>query len=175
SDRPYLTICRAIEAKTGEPVSSSGDALCPAHEDTRHSLSVNEASDGKVLMKCHAGCSFSDIMASIGLDEKEAFPKSQSNGEISATYDYVDEGGELLFQVVRKRNPKAFLQRTPDGAGGWIWKTKGVRKPLFRLPKVLEASSAGKVVFVTEGEKDAEALERLGFVATTNPGGAEKK
>ena len=33
-------------------------------------------------------------------------------------YDYVDESGVLLFQVVRWE-PKTFSQRHPDGRGGW--------------------------------------------------------
>src|SRR5690348_14558660 len=37
------------------------------------------------------------------------------------TYDYTDENGKLLFQVVRKV-PKTFVQRRPDGADGWVWK-----------------------------------------------------
>src|ERR1700730_15823278 len=32
-------------------------ACCPAHDDTRPSLSVSEAPDGKVLGHCFAGCS----------------------------------------------------------------------------------------------------------------------
>ena len=35
-------------------------------------------------------------------------------------YDYRDESGHLLFQVVRKPGHK-FLQRRPDGAGDWVW------------------------------------------------------
>lgn len=90
SDSPYAKIVRAIEQTTGEPVSSSGKALCPAHDDRQPSLSVSEVPDGTVLFNCHAGCSFSEIMAALGLDEREAFPQSVSNGqsEIVATYPY---------------------------------------------------------------------------------------
>ncbi|MHB1750988.1 MAG: CHC2 zinc finger domain-containing protein, partial [Acidithiobacillus sp.] len=31
-------------------------ALCPAHDDHTPSLSIKEADDGKVLLKCWAGC-----------------------------------------------------------------------------------------------------------------------
>jgi DNA primase len=84
-----------------------------------------------------------------------------------ATYDYRDEGGELLYQTVRY-DPKDFKQRRPDGRGGWIWK-KGSRQVLYRLPEVLEAP----IIFLAEGEKDAETLREQGFVATTNAGGAD--
>ena len=49
-------IARAIVAALeGRWSGSSGTARCPAHEDHSPSLSVTE-SDGKVLVRCHAGC-----------------------------------------------------------------------------------------------------------------------
>ncbi|MCU1263246.1 MAG: hypothetical protein JWO80_6131, partial [Bryobacterales bacterium] len=64
--------------------------------------------------------------------------------------------------------PKRFLQRHPDGHGGWIWK-KSKRQVLYRLPEVLEAP----IVFFVEGEKDVETLRAHGFVVTTSAGGVE--
>ncbi len=32
-------------------------ALCPAHDDRKPSLTINEAEDGRVLLHCHTGCS----------------------------------------------------------------------------------------------------------------------
>src|SRR5262249_8439441 len=94
-----------------------------------------------------------------------------SNGpaDIVATYDYADETGKLLFQTVRYYH-KNFAQRRPDGNGGWIWNLEGVRRVLYRLPEV----TAAQTVCIAEGEKDAENLRTLGFVATTNPMGAGK-
>ena len=42
----------------------------------------------------------------------------QPQRKIVATYDYVDETGALLFQVVRFDHPKTFKQRRPDGRPG---------------------------------------------------------
>lgn len=92
--------------------------------------------------------------------------------EIEATYDYRDEGGELLYQVVRKVG-KQFLQRRPDGAGGWIWKLEGVRRVLYRLPELID-DDGDRPVYIVEGEKDADALAKRGFIATCNSGGAGK-
>jgi hypothetical protein len=91
---------------------------------------------------------------------------------IQVAYDYRDESGHLLFQVVRKL-PKKFVQRQPDGDGGWTWSAKGIRKVPYRLPELL-AAGADQIVFVAEGEKDCDRLASLGLVATTNPGGAGK-
>jgi predicted P-loop ATPase len=94
----------------------------------------------------------------------------RGSGEI--VYQYRDEKNALLFEVVRKPGHK-FLQRHYDAAGNQVWNMKGVRRVLYRLPQLL-MSDASEIVFVVEGEKDADNLAKLGFVTTTNPGGAGK-
>jgi hypothetical protein len=49
-------------------------ARCPAHDDRDPSLSVRELDDGRVLIKCHAGCGAADVMASVGLSLSDLFP-----------------------------------------------------------------------------------------------------
>ena len=96
---------------------------------------------------------------------------------IRRTYPYYDENGELLFEVVRfasEDKELKFRQRCPDGNGGWTWKTKGIRKVLYRLPDLIEGISQERPVLVCEGEHDADTARELGYVATTAPGGAEK-
>lgn len=102
-------------------------------------------------------------------------------GHIVATYDYVDENGELIFQVVRF-DPKDFRQRRPARAdddtgkvrGGWVWNLDGVLPVPYQLPELITAVATGKTIYIPEGEKDADSLRTLGFAATTNPGGAKK-
>lgn len=96
----------------------------------------------------------------------------QQRREVCA-YDYHDESGALLFQVVRFE-PKDFRQRRPDGKGGWLWNMTGVRRVLYRLRAVLNARDNGDQVCIVEGEKDADALAGLGLCATCNVGGAGK-
>jgi hypothetical protein len=98
--------------------------------------------------------------------------KTEPLGKITATYDYRNEDGQLLYQVVRLE-PKTFRQRQPDGRSGWVWSVKGVRPVLYRLPELLEVAQE-RPVLVVEGEKDADNLARLGVTATTNAGGAGK-
>jgi hypothetical protein len=98
-------------------------------------------------------------------------PEERKQPEIEATYDYEDEHGNVLFQVVRLE-PKTFRQRRPDGRAGYLWNLDGVRRVLYHLPEVLGAGD--RWVLVVEGEKDADALRKLGFIATTNAGGAGK-
>lgn len=93
--------------------------------------------------------------------------------EIEATYDYVDEAGKLLYQVVRKR-PKRFLQRRPGATPDtWEWNLRGVRLVPYRLHLLLSADKL-LPVYIVEGEKDVLSLESRGLVATTNAGGAGK-
>lgn len=91
---------------------------------------------------------------------------------IVATYDYTDSVGALLYQVLRYE-PKDFRQRRPDGKGGWLWSTKGLRFVPYRLPELL-ADAGKRTVFIPEGEKDVDNLRRLGVAATCNPGGSKK-
>lgn len=171
----YQRFVRALE---GNGCRDGRQFRCPAHDDHKPSLSVAEGDDGRVLLTCHAGCRPEDIVAALGLTMADLFTPNGGRPPVSgsslvATHDYVSEDADLLFQVCRY-DPKGFRQRRPDGSGGWIWNLKGVRRVLFRLPRVLEAAKAGEVVYVVEGEKDVLAIERAGGVATCNPGGAGK-
>jgi hypothetical protein len=152
-------------------------ALCPAHDDRKPSLKVDEAEDGKVLLKCFAGCGTEDIIAAIGLKMSDLYPEPKQRpvdpGRVVATYDYRDASGKLLFQVCRTAD-KHFFQRRPDSKGGWVNGLGDVKPVLYRLPEVLKAVQRGETVFIPEGEKDVDNLARLGLAATTAPMGAGK-
>jgi nicotinamidase-related amidase len=143
-------------------------ARCPAHEDHNPSLSVHER-DGKILLHCHAGCNVEAICAALGIEMRELFIEAKQEARIAAIYDYTDEEGALLSQVVRF-DPKDFRQRKPDCNDGWTWNLNGVRRVLYRLPEVPKAKS----VLICEGEKDCETARSLGLTATCNPSGAGK-
>ncbi len=156
-----------------------GNVHCPAHADQDPSLSLTER-DGRLFWRCFAGCPQDAVLAA--LRERGLWPETQRNGQhapprrerkIVATYDYRAADGTLLFQVVRY-DPKSFAQRRPDGRGGWLWTLDGIERVLYRLPDVLEAVRRGEEIYVTEGEKDADAICAAGGVATCNPGGAGK-
>src|SRR5262249_704766 len=98
---------------------------------------------------------------------------SQTKPKMVKTYDYLDEAGEHLFQVVRYE-PKDFRQRRPDGRGGYINNLKDTRRVPYRLPELVKAVAAGETIYIPEGEKDVDNLRAIGLVATTNPGGIKK-
>src|ERR1044072_7164566 len=102
-------------------------AKCPAHDDQHNSLSVRKGDDGRELYYCHAGCTFEQIIAALGLDSPSK--------KLVAEYDYKDENGTLLYQVVRYF-PKDFRQRRPNGSG-YEWRLNGTRRVPYRLPELL--------------------------------------
>ena len=103
-------------------------------------------------------------------------------------YSYTDPEGRELFQVCRYeyeqdgKREKTFRQRRYDpqhekaNREGYVASVPNELRDrtLYRLPAVVEAVRAGRPVYVVEGEKDVETLERLGLTATCNPGGAGK-
>ncbi|MEO2019136.1 MAG: hypothetical protein ABGZ53_32735 [Fuerstiella sp.] len=152
-------------------------ACCPHHDDTHSSLSITATDDGKLLVRCHVGCDAKEIVYSAGLIWKDMFPEKQQEPakKITAEYDYHDAEGILVYQVCRLEGEgkKTFLQRRPDGKGGFTWKTKGLKKVLYHLPE-LQAAPKDQPVFIVEGEKQVDYLRALGLVVTCNTGGAGK-
>lgn len=108
-------------------------------------------------------------------------------------YSYTDGSGNEVFQVVRyhylNAEGKTFRQRmkpTPEmrrekpdlkvNREGYVASVPAEIRDriIYRLENVKKAISEKKPVYVVEGEKDVETLERLGYCATCNPGGATK-
>jgi putative DNA primase/helicase len=96
-------------------------------------------------------------------------------GPLKQTYDYTDERGGLLFQVLRfepLHGPKQFRQR--KGPHQKKWSIRGVRIVLFCLHELIKELAAGRTIFVVEGEKDVITLHQHGIAATCNPMGASR-
>ena len=158
------------------------EAFCPVHENPpqghKRSLSITTNGDGAVLLHCHA-CgkdATNDILKAVGLTLKDLFPpmpgRTKGRSEITATYDYKDAAGKLLYQVCRKSD-KGFVQRRPDGKGGWTWNLNNTPRVLYRLPELLKADPTAWII-VAEGEKDVDNLRAVGMTAVTNSGGVGK-
>lgn len=172
-----MTALARVLQKLGDRVvrASAGTtfAKCPAHEDGKASLAIKTGDDGRVLLKCHAGCSNVDVVERLGMKMSELFADdtAKARSTIAKAYPYRDERGTLLYEALRME-PKDFRQRRPAKGGGWDWSLGDVRRVLYRLPEILK--SGRRAVWVVEGEKDADNLAALGLVATTNAGGAGK-
>ena len=55
-------------------------ALCPAHDDRSPSLSIASGRDGRVLIKCHAGCRPDEVLSALNLSWSDLFPIRTSGG-----------------------------------------------------------------------------------------------
>ena len=56
------TIAKALG---GRKAGGGWTARCPAHDDRTPSLSIRDADDGKVLVRCHAGCDQERVIAAL--------------------------------------------------------------------------------------------------------------
>jgi RecA-family ATPase len=102
-------------------------------------------------------------------------------GRCTAQFFYPHLDGSEYLRVDRYDLPneerKFFQHHWDDKRKQWKLGVKGTyaeRKIPYRLSKLKAALLADPNVrvHITEGESDANALARLGFVVTTNPGGA---
>ena len=56
------TIAKALG---GRKAGGGWMARCPAHDDRTPSLSIGDAGDGKVLVRCHAGCDQERVISAL--------------------------------------------------------------------------------------------------------------
>ena len=177
-----MSIHKVIQKLDGVKKSQTGFlAKCPAHDDEKQSLAISD-SGGKVLLNCFAGCPTAEIVSAIGMDWKDLFHDGNSikqsfsqNGvmtfaspqpKIAHVYRYTDETGNLLYENVRYE-PKNFKQRCTDGNGNQVWSLKGVRRVPYRLQQLTDSVRYGSDVWLCEGEKDADTLSEIGFIASS--------
>ena len=103
----------------------------------------------------------------------------QKQGRPIATWIYAHLDHPDYLRVDKHELPngeRRFYQHHWNGTR-WLYGIKGTyaeRKIPYRLPELKAALVANPdtEVHIAEGEKDAGTLARLGFIATTNPGGA---
>ena len=146
------------------------EALCPSHDDKNPSLTAS-CNDEKILVTCHAGCTFDQISSAIGMEQSKFFASKDmyTPKKIVATFPYTDKEDNLVYNIVRFE-PKDFRPQRADGR----WTLEEVEKVPYRLPQMLAAIKEGKDILILEGEKDCDNAAKLGLVATTFAGGAGK-
>ncbi len=175
-------------------------AHCPAHEDRRASLSVSEREDGTALIKCHAGCETSAILAAIGLTLANLFPlkgdptptsdgKPKTSGQKFATandavkelerrhgkrsvlWTYQDADGNPVGLVARWNLADGKKEFRPVARHSDGWRIEAMPEPR-PLYCLPDLAKASRII-VCEGEKCADAARSLGFTATTSVGGSQ--
>jgi len=150
---------------------------------------------GTVLVFCHShGCTLAQIAAAIGLEQADFFRRPiaasiKSKAKSTRRVDYDHPVAIYLYRYpdrspayqVRRLNvldedgkviDKDFRQYRPVGSD-WQPGLGDILPILYRLPELLEAD-INRLVWIVEGEKDVESLEKCGRLATSNSMGACK-
>lgn len=174
----FQTFLKTLESHTGKNAKKSGAgymACCPAHDDENPSLSLREACDGKTLLHCFAGCPVSSICNSVGVEMSDLFEADFIIKKVPERiiYSYKDEQGKELYRKIRLQpgnngQDKSFYFERISENGQILQKLQGSRKVLYRLPEIIQGISGGNIIFLVEGEKDADTLAGHGLIATTS-------
>jgi len=167
---------RARQVRPGTWVAS-----CPGHPDAHPSLGWSVAADGRVLVRCHAGCTTDAIVEALGAKMSDLFVSAHPRDRVRAEtnprvtrYEIRDVEGNLQAVHVRRGGPrgKSFTWEGADGELGLAGRSAR-SIPLFRS-ETLKAAGLAEPVIVTEGEKAADALTTIwpGLIVATVTGAA---
>jgi hypothetical protein len=127
-------------------------ALCPGHDDRSPSLSIREAGDGKVLIRCWSHCTAEDVVAALGLTMADLFPdnsrhirgkkrprpsrKEQELRDLAARFDRACANAHrrlaVLFRAIGWIFATYGLDVTLDEAR-WIWELPHMEHVLDQL------------------------------------------
>lgn len=174
--------------------------VCPAHDDKAASLSVRD-SRGKILIRCHAGCSQDQVIKA--LQDRDLWPKAKRKaswtpyspvpddvkvpsdlkhsrlGKPVRHWTYHDSKGRVIGYIYRFENSdgKTLLPlsycKSDDGRFSWQWKSFDKPRPIYGLKELAERRDAKVLVFEGEKATDAARLIFTEHVCISWPGGAK--
>ena len=161
----------------------SSQCRCPSHPDKQASLTISRGRKC-TLFRCHAGCTLEDILAAAGLEKKDTFYESESRGtdwkryienrehrKIEAVYNYVSSvTGAYVFTKIRLENKKmlyGILENNRFSYGLRGQSRKQLKAIYGSLEAIKKAMKEGIPIFIPEGEKDVDTLEKQGYTAFT--------
>ena len=163
------------------PVPSHGKG----NGDKNPSLSVHIDDEGKPLFHCHGGCTQESVFQTIRdmhlLPELEERPDPLANIkplpkiEFQQEWQYQDEDRVTVFVKHRLRvgeSGKTYRLYKVDSDGKRYPTLGDARIVPYKLPDLLDAKTAGRIIYLAEGEKAVDALTSLGVAATTAHSGA---
>lgn len=180
-----------IATSLGKAKKTAGGYLCkcPCHEDKEASLSITMGDRNEVIVNCFANCDWLTVKKELearGLLKKNSSyrphtgkdsnfvadlqnKKRSSNNFPDGTriYQYRDQAGNILCRKVKLPSKKMWFERLEGDA--WYSGLDGMLVPLYNIQRVMAAS----LVFLVEGEKDAETINNGGECGTTNHAGAK--
>lgn len=153
---------------------------CPAHDDTHPSLSITVRGD-RVLLFCHAGCTFSAVLSAAGLTRDDlrlpttleqaiASTAARLRGMSVSHWIYRDVDGIPVLAIARFATAEGKTYRPFSAVlHGWRPGAPSTPLPPYRLPELAGVDR----ITVVEGEKCVDILRTLGIPATTSAFGAQ--
>lgn len=163
-------------------------ALCPAHEDTRHSLTIGMGTDGRVVLTCFAGCPTDRVIRAVGLEwgdlfeEREVLTLHQLAAAKRLPVEWLssqcglrdlDHGRGVGIPYQNEARKTLFTRRRVQMRSRTL-QPKGQKLAAYGQWRLQEARSAGRLVLV-EGESDCWTLWFHGFPAMGLPGSSTAK
>ena len=153
----------------------------------------NKPGTHTMLLDCKHGCKCKEILAAAGLEPKDLYltqfkrPPSWKDCADIRSHEYKNADGSRFARkdVYKFHTPCVTDKKTYyPGEKQALWylydpneksynKKAGLNKrkiPLYHLDRI----GGEKIILLPEGEKDVETLEKLGYAATTNGGGASE-
>ena len=182
-----------IAKQLGNAKKANGQwvASCPVpghgkgNGDRNPSLSIDINDDGKPLFHCHGGCSQEDVFQTIRelhlLPELMERPDPLANikpiprNVLEQEWQYQDEDRTTVFVKQRYKvgeTGKTYRLYKVDADGRRHPSLGDARIVPYNLPQLLDAKTAGRNIFLVEGEKAADAITSIGMIATTAHTGA---
>lgn len=140
---------------------------CPCHDDRTASLSITQG-ERELIYNCFAGCKWEDVkqkLTNMGLLPSNNGTYDKYAG--AKFYTYRDKNGAILCRKVKMPDKKMWFERYESGQ--YIPGLQGAQIPLYNLQAVMNAD----LIYLCEGEKDAETIISAGLVGTTNHAGAK--
>lgn len=175
---------------------------CPAHEDSDPSLTVKENPNGRVLVHCHAGCSYFDVVDALSLprwiwrmvpgktpaewlaqaDHVPRYPKMVASPgsravdcQTISVEHHVYVADQIRLERRRYSDGRKQLRWERRLGSDWVYMRGDIRLtdlPLYRLSYIKQASALAEPIVLCESESSVDALIDAGVYATTWAGGA---
>jgi hypothetical protein len=164
SGPPIRRVLDVLKIAGGPDGSGEYLAFCPAHDDRKTpNLRIREAEDGRVLLRCFAGCGQNEVLSALtekGIGKSDLFAKH-------------DRGGELLPPGITytPARSKPMLGPSVYRSSSWLGlsDTSYVGKPAVRVTYLKEDGSEGAVRFRIALDKGPKGDERFRWRKGSKP------
>jgi hypothetical protein len=171
------TIAKALG---GRKAGGSWVARCPAHDDRVPSLSISDAGDGKVLVRCHAGCDQGRVIAAL---RSRGFWNENAQRRFTSPARRAAAKNQLCRDDAKRTKAALSIWQSAAPADGTLVETylrsRGIVMPIpatLRFRAGLKHPCGGiwpaMVALVTRGEDDTPLAIHRTFLAHDGAGKA---